>query len=114
MSGAEFSRFARDLTRAAASFAGAGAVVAATVGHGALKTAQANAPVETGTLRAGIRMTRRGEVAIVESTVYYSRFIEYGTSLTAPEPFIGPTFDLWASLLVLEVEKIRDKVVGRL
>ena len=111
MSGAEFARFARDLSRAAAAVARGGEGIAATVGRGALNTAQSIAPVETGELRRGIRLVRRGEVAIIETTTEYAVYQEFGTSVMAPDPFIGPTFDQWEPRLVGEVEKLRDKVV---
>ena len=111
MSGAEFARFARDLSRAAAAFARGGEGIAATVGRGALNTAQSIAPVETGELRRGLRLVRRGEVAIIETTTEYAVYQEFGTSVMAPNPFIRPTVDQWEPRLVGEVEKLRDKVV---
>ena len=111
MSGAEFARFARDLGKAAAAIAKGGEGVAATVGRGALKTAQSITPVETGELRRGLRLVRRGEVAIIETTTEYAVYQEFGTSVMAPNPFIRPTVDQWEPRLVGEVEKLRDKVV---
>ena len=111
MSGAEFARFARDLSRAAVAVARGGEGIAATVGRGALNTAQSIAPVETGELRRGLRLVRRGEVAIIETTTRYAAYQECGTSVMAPNPFIRPTVDQWEPRLVGEVEKLRDKVV---
>ena len=111
MSGAEFARFARDLSRAAAAVARGGEGIAATVGRGALNTAQSIAPVESGDLREGLRLVRRGEVAIIETTTRYAAYQEFGTSVMAPNPFIRPTVDQWEPRLVGEVEKVRDKVV---
>jgi HK97 gp10 family phage protein len=45
-----------------------------------------NAPVRTGALRDSIRETNDG----VEVGVPYGGFVEYGTSDTAPQPFVGP------------------------
>jgi HK97 gp10 family phage protein len=46
-----------------------------------------NAPVDTGALRDSIRETGDG----VEVGAPYGGFVEYGTSDTAPQPFVGPT-----------------------
>jgi len=111
VSGAEFARFARDLSRAAAAVARGGEGIAATVGRGALNTARSIAPVESGDLRQGLRLVRRGEVATIETTTEYAVYQEFGTSVMAPNPFIRPTVDQWEPRLVGEVEKLRDKVV---
>ena len=111
MSGAEFARFARDLGKAAAAIAKGGEGVAATVGRGALKTAQSIAPVEAGDLRRDLRLVRRGEVAIIETNTEYAVYQEFGTSVMAPNPFIRPTVEVWEPRLIQEVEKLRDKVV---
>lgn len=116
MSGAEFARFALDLTRAAAGIEDLADAAVMRVTRGALKTARDVAPVgETGALKAGIRVVRRrdGSVA-VESSEFYSAFQEFGTSRMAPNPFMRPAVDRWAPRLTQEVEGIRDRVVRRL
>lgn len=107
----EYARFARDLARAALVVAGEGEAAAALVGRGALVTAKRNAPVDSGDLRRGIRLVRKGETSIVESDQYYSAFQEFGTSTIAPHPFIGRAVEEWGPRLVKEVEKVRDKAV---
>jgi HK97 gp10 family phage protein len=106
-----FAKFARDLALAAAGIDEKANKVAEKVGRGAAAAAQANAPADTGALRAGVRFRRRGSVATVESSLYYSAFQEFGTSKMAPNPFMGPAVDVWAPRLLHEVEKIRDEAV---
>lgn len=107
----EFARFARDLSLAAINIAGEGELAATIVGRGALVTAQKNAPRDTGRLSRGVRLIRRGETSIIESSEYYSAFQEYGTSTIAPHPFVGRAVDEWGLRLLSEVEKVRDRVV---
>lgn len=109
--GEEFARFARDLTRAALVLGGAGEVVAAVVGRGALATARRLAPVDTGQLRQELELIRRGETSIIQSSTRYAVFQEYGTSVMAPDPFVGPAVDEWGPRMLREVEKVRDRVV---
>ena len=114
MSGAGFAKFARDLALAAVGIDEAGNAAAEKIGRGALASAQENAPVDSGELRRTMRFRRRGSVATVESSTYYSAFQEFGTSKMAPNPFMGPAVDEWAPRLLREVEKIRDDVVEEL
>lgn len=110
----EFARFAKELAKAAAGIDEKGNRAAEKVGRGALTSAQANAPVDSGELRRTMRMRRRGPVAVVESDTYYSAFQEFGTSRMAPNPFMGPAVDEWAPRLLREVEGIRDDVIEEL
>jgi HK97 gp10 family phage protein len=111
MSGKEYARYARDLARAASGIDVKGEAAAEKVGKGALASAEAHAPVLSGDLRENLHLIMQGSRAIVVSDLFYSRFVEYGTSRTAPDPFIGPSFTEWAPKLVQEVEGIRDDVV---
>lgn len=114
MSGKEFARFANDLIRAANGLDLKGKAATKEVGGNALKTAQALAPRDTGKLRAAISLTQDGDRAIVETSLYYAAFQEYGTSRMAPNPYMGPAFERHAPELVREVEKIADDVAKEL
>jgi HK97 gp10 family phage protein len=114
MSGAEFARFARDLLRASAGIDDMANKAAEKVGRGALASAIRYSPDDTGALDRSLRLRRRGSVAVVETSLYYAAFQEYGTSKMAPNPFMGPAADEWGPRLVQEVEGIRDEVVGKL
>jgi HK97 gp10 family phage protein len=111
MSAEEFARYARDLSIAALRLAGEGELAAAIIGRGALASAKRRAPVLTGGLRRDIRLTRKGEVSIVEARDVASVFQEFGTSRHQPQPFIRPTVEEWEPRLVQEVEKVRDRAV---
>lgn len=61
--------------------------------------AKALAPVDTGNLRSSIetRITGDGRtgamVAEISANAGYSAHVEFGTSTTGPQPFMGPAFD---------------------
>jgi hypothetical protein len=111
MSGAEFTRFARDLARAAQGVDVKGEAAAEKVGKGALRSAEEHVAVLSGALKENLHLVIQGARAMVVSDLFYSRFVEYGTSRMAPDPFIGPSFVEWAPKLVQEVEGIRDDVI---
>lgn len=111
MSGADFARYARDLSLAALRLAGEGETAAALVGRGALITAKRNVPVDKGDLRRSLRLIRRGEVSVVIARDVAATFQEYGTSRMAPQPYMRPALDEWGPKLVKEVEKVRDRTV---
>ena len=109
--GAEFAKFAADLLRVASGVDIRGQKAVERVGQGALAMARSIAPTDSGDLRSGLRLTRKGTVAILESSEVYSAFQEFGTSRMAPNPFIGPAALEWGPRLVAEVEGIRDEIV---
>ena len=109
-----FAAFARDLVRVASGLDARANAVAEKVGQGALRTAKANAPVESGTMRRNVRLVRKGSTSVVESSTFYAAFQEYGTSRMAPNPFMSPAVETWGPRLVREVEALRDDVVGEL
>lgn len=47
-------------------------------------------PVDTGRLLNSITHTSDGEAAYIGTNVEYAPYVEYGTSKTAPQPFIRP------------------------
>ena len=109
--GAEFAKFAADLLRVASGVDVKGQKAVERVGQGALAMARSIAPTDKGDLRSGLRLTRKGTVAVVESSEFYSAFQEYGTSRMPPNPFMGPTAAEWGPRLVAEVEGLRDEIV---
>jgi HK97 gp10 family phage protein len=52
--------------------------------------ARANAPVDTGELRDSIEIHGGKGYRIVRATAPHSFFVEFGTSDTAPQPFMWP------------------------
>jgi len=81
------------------------------------RDAQAFAPVDTGFLRSSISFdthaTKTGAWGEVGPTADYGRFVEYGTSRTAPQAFMGPSFDRNAALYVKACEAIGMKAATR-
>jgi HK97 gp10 family phage protein len=110
----EYDEYAADLNRAADSIDADAERAVDRVERGALQTAQDNAPVLTGTLRRSLRTRRTGLAFTLESSVDYSVYVEYGTSDTAPQPFVAPAVDEWEPRLVRELELVRDRAVGGL
>lgn len=51
------------------------------------------APVDTGALRGSITVESGGLTAEVGSDLEYAGYVEYGTSDTAPQPYMGPAAD---------------------
>jgi HK97 gp10 family phage protein len=115
MSGAEFARLARDVSRAALGIETMAEAAEMRVARLALETARDLVPVDTGETRNEMRIVRRksGGVVVQSSTVA-SVFQEFGTSQMAPNPYIRPSVDRWGPRLVQEVESIRDQVVRKI
>jgi HK97 gp10 family phage protein len=107
----EFDRYAADLVSASEGIDEDAERAMGRVGRGVLLSAEQNAPVLTGFLRQSLYLIQRGTTAIVATDDPKAVFVEYGTSDTRPQPFIGPAADEWEPELVREVEKIRDDVV---
>jgi HK97 gp10 family phage protein len=115
MSGAQFATFAGDLLRASLGIESMAEAAEMRAARGALQTARAVAPVDSGETRNEIHIVkRRGGGLSVESSTEASPYQEYGTSIMPPNPFILPAVERWGPELVTDVEKIRDLVVKRL
>ena len=106
----EFSRYAQSLRRAAASLERKAEAIVDEVGRGALRDAEAYAPILTGELRRGLRYERKGTTATVSSSTFYAPFQEFGTSQMAPNPFIGPAARKGGDRLVEGLERLRDGI----
>lgn len=59
------------------------------------KTAQKNAPIDTGNLRRKIALdiTDGGLTAEVEPTADYAAYVEYGTRFMEAQPYLKPAYD---------------------
>lgn len=111
----ELTAFAAGLERKAkaAEFLVRGAVRKTTVDIAA--DAKASAPVDTGNLRNSIQTSSAGSNAqvaqgIVQARANYSKFVEFGTSRTAPQPFLGPAGDKHMPKLEEAVGQILQKL----
>lgn len=78
------------------------------------RDAQLAAPVDTGYLRGSItydtRVLATSVVGEVGPTAHYGAFVEYGTSRTGPQPYMGPAFNKHAPY----VEAALDQLIARL
>jgi len=62
--------------------------------------------VDTGTLRASIKMAPSGHLAYkISDGVDYGRDLEYGKARMAARPFMGPVFDAWGKKIEADAKK---------
>jgi len=78
--------------------------------------AKANAPVDTGNLRNSIQTSSAGSNAqvaqgVIQARADYSKFVEFGTSRQAPQPFLGPAGDKHLPKLQEAVGQVIGKLV---
>jgi len=90
----EVYHLAADLAAAPAKVEAKGVRAVAKSARELRRDAQRFAPVLTGALREGIEVQAHGLTASVVSTVRYADYVEYGTSDTAPQPYMRPAADL--------------------
>ena len=111
----EFTRYANDLLRAATGIDRLAEKAVERVSRGALASAKANAPVDTGRLAGDLTVRQLGPTSrAVETSTYYARFQEWGTSRMAPNPFMGPAVDRWEPELAKGLEGVADEIAKEL
>lgn len=66
--------------------------------YGTERDAKIGSPVDTGNLRNSISSTVRGLHGEVGPTAEYGEFVERGTSVMAPQPYMGPATERNAQL----------------
>lgn len=66
------------------------------------------APVDTGNLKRGITLDIKdgGQSAVVESTVHYAGYVEYGTRFMEAQPYVGPSFNEVKGQFKRDLEKL--------
>lgn len=67
------------------------------------------APVQEGTLRAGITSTGGGLTRLVKSTARHAMFVEFGTSKMSPRPHVMPAGDVGEAALLSELTRIAGR-----
>ena len=79
-------------------------------------TGKAFAPVDTGALRNSIGhdiegdLRRSGRIeAEIGPTVEYAPFVEFGTSRTAPQAFMGPALDRHTPAFITALERLAER-----
>jgi HK97 gp10 family phage protein len=71
------------------------------------------APVDTGFLRSSIQTSAAGSNAniaqgIVQAQADYSKYLEFGTSTSAPQPFMSPALDRHTPAFEGAVDQVLD------
>jgi HK97 gp10 family phage protein len=89
----QVDRLAADLAAAPAVVAVKAMRVVSDTADAVQQDAQGFAPVLTGELRASIEASAHGLTAEVSADAGYAAYVEYGTSDTAPQPFMRPAVD---------------------
>lgn len=81
------------------------------------RDAKINAPVDTGALRSSISTTITGDgrfgaiEAEIGPTVEYALFVEEGTSVHAPQPFMRPAGEKFTPRLVALVADLTEDIL---
>lgn len=70
--------------------------------------AVARAPEDTGDLKASIYLRGGKDYRMVGSELRYAFFVEFGTSDTAPQPYLWPAARTAEESLFRELEKLGD------
>lgn len=89
----EVQRLAADLVKAAPQVGAKATHAVRATASDIEQTAQTLAPVLTGHLKGSISSHVRGLDAEVGADTRYAGYVEYGTSVMAPQPYMGPAFD---------------------
>lgn len=75
------------------------------------RDAKAFAPVLTGELKGRIEGRAAGLLGEVVSLADYSDYVEYGTSDTAPQPFMTPAFEVNAPRLEDQLGDVGEDIL---
>lgn len=99
----EVDHLAADLAAAPARAAAGSTRAVSKSAQRTQRDARRFAPVLTGALREGITVEDAGLEATIVSTVRYAGYVEYGTSDTAPQPYMRPAAELAGGSLADDV-----------
>ncbi len=68
-------------------------------------------PVDTGDLKKsiGITMSDSGLTGMVEPTMHYRTYVEYGTRFMAAQPYMRPSFSRQEPIFKKDMDKIVEK-----
>lgn len=72
------------------------------------RTAQRNAPIDTGTLMRSILLEMRdnGMTGIVGATAEYAAYVEYGTRFMNAQPYLDPAMTIVRKQYIKELEQL--------
>lgn len=107
----QVTALAADLAAAPAKAAAGSTSAVARSAARTKRDAQRFAPVLTGALREGITVIGEGLSATIVSTVRYADYVEYGTSDTAPQPYMRPAADLAGPGLADDVGDAGERIL---
>lgn len=60
-------------------------------GENVAQRARNSCPVDTGRLRESIEVSGEGNTAVVSANTEYAAYVEFGTSKSAPQPYLVPS-----------------------
>lgn len=102
----------RRLASASARLDRAAKRVVAKTGHDTVTGSQAICPVDTGHLKSTISVDIDPDGLGFEAGPYasYGRYVEFGTSRMAPQPYLLPVFDRQAEMAM----RALDQIVGNI
>lgn len=104
----ELDELAADLLTGAAKVDKVSSVTLGEIARQLQTDAKAAAPVDTGALRDSIRMSGGRDYRRVTADIRYAIFVEFGTSVMAPQPFMWPAADVAEQRLSEEFAKLGD------
>lgn len=107
----ELNALAVDLGKGAAKTVPLASAAVVKTAYNIESTSKIFAPVDTGNLRNGISTTIKGLRAEIGPTAEYAPFVEDGTSVNAPQAFMGPAYDRHAHELVDALARIAGGVL---
>lgn len=107
----ELYDLAGDLVRGAARVAAQAPVVVAKSTHDTERDAKAGAPVLTGELRDSIHAVIHGLSGEVVATADHAEYVEDGTSVMAPQPYMGPALQRNERPFVARLERVAGDIL---
>lgn len=108
----ELNTLAVDMGLAAGQIGAKAATVIRKTAYAIERDAKVFSPVDTGNLRSSISTSFEGDgrfavlIAEIGPTADYARFVEEGTSVNAPQAFMGPALDRNTPGFVAGMEQI--------
>src|SRR5690625_1130167 len=72
------------------------------------KSAQRNAPVDTGFLKRSIEMDITDQVGKVIPTAHYAPYVEFGTRYQNSQPFIAPAYHKQKKKFINDLKRVME------
>lgn len=108
----ELAALAAEFARAATEAEQAAGQAVRKAGTDVMAQAQTRAPVDTGYLRSSISADSIGPTEVeIGPTAHYGKYLEYGTSRAAAQPYLQPAFDAVAPSLENAISQIGGRIL---